>query len=119
MNFTTQHALPVASPWNKARSTSHTCAPPGKSIQTLDTPGLQVGTDGQPPSPARETAASPVTTLLALGGAYLLDQERFLVAIIFPAISHPDFCHFLLQGVLESFYVRQQGQARGVPSPTE
>lgn len=40
--------------------------------------------------------------------SYLLDQETFLVAIVFPAISYPNFRNLLLERMLKSIYVRHQ-----------
>lgn len=46
--------------------------------------------------------------LFTIYESYLLDQETLFVAIVFPAISYPNFRHLLLERVLKSIYVRHQ-----------
>lgn len=87
--------------------------------QTLDTPGNKREQTGNLQNQPGNKAMPNLTALPTLYGTYLLDQEIFFAAIVFPATSYPNFCHFLLQGVLKSINVRHQSRTGGLSRPTE
>lgn len=115
----TKAARVSCTPTSSLKTTSHAPIPPpggachGACCDMCPDPGHRKG-------PSREAQAVSKTllgrkpqphlaTLFTLSGSYLLDQETFLVAIIFPTVSYPNSRHFLLQRVLKSIYVRHQG----------